>query len=78
MALQYISDNSGNHTAVIIPINEWNEITTIHEDLKKLENQEKITPKKKPSDFAGTISKETAMKMIADIEQSREEWDRGF
>jgi hypothetical protein len=32
MALQYISDNSGNHTAVVIPIDEWNNITAVHTD----------------------------------------------
>ena len=36
MELQYISDNAGNHTAVIIPIAEWNNITAKHEDLKEL------------------------------------------
>ena len=78
MAIQYISDNSGNHTAVIIPINEWNEITTIHEDLKKLENQEKSIPKKKPSDFAGTVSKEEGEKFHKYLKQTRNEWDRNI
>jgi hypothetical protein len=75
MALQYISDNSGNHTAVVIPIEEWNNITALHEDLKDLEN-EKVNQKRKPSDFIGSISKETAKKMILDIKQSRNEWER--
>jgi hypothetical protein len=75
MALQYISDNSGNHTAVIIPIDEWNNIIAVHTDLKELEN-ENITPKRKPSDFIGSLSKETAKKMLLDIEQSRNEWER--
>lgn len=75
MALQYISDNSGNHTAVIIPIDEWNNIIAVHTDLKELEN-ENIAPKRKPSDFIGSLSKETAKKMLLDIEQSRNEWER--
>jgi hypothetical protein len=76
MALQYISDNAGKHTAVIIPIAEWNNITAKHEDLKKLESTAEINYKRKPSDFVGCISKETALKMIADIEQSRDHWER--
>jgi hypothetical protein len=53
MDIQYISDNHGNHTAVVIPIDEWNSITDKHQDLKTLEK-----PKMKPSDFVGCISKE--------------------
>lgn len=33
MTLQYLSDNFGNRTAVVIPINEWNKITTKYNDL---------------------------------------------
>ena len=43
MDLQYISDSNGKHTAVIIPIDEWNNITTKHQDLKTLDE-----PKKNP------------------------------
>jgi hypothetical protein len=32
--------------------------------------------KRKPSDFVGCISKETAKKMLNDIDQSRDEWNR--
>ena len=71
MDIQYISDTNGNHTAVVIPIEEWNSITDKHQDLKTLE-----TPKKKPSDFVGCISKEIAQKMITDIEHSRNQWER--
>jgi hypothetical protein len=78
MALQYVSDNSGNHTAVLIPINEWNNITATHEDLKELETSFDASQKRKPSDFQGCISKETALKMISDLEQSRDEWERDF
>ena len=76
MALQYISDNSGNHTAVVIPIEEWNNITALHHDLKELETAMSPNPPKKPSDFVGIISKETAKKMLLDIEKSRSEWER--
>lgn len=36
MDLQYISDGDGNHTAVIIPINDWNKITSKHKDVREL------------------------------------------
>jgi len=78
MALQYISDNSGNHTAVIIPITEWNNIIATHEDLKELENRVENTRQRKPPDFKGCITKETALKMISDIELSRNDWERNF
>ena len=32
----------------------------------------------KPSDFAGTLSKKDALKLLKDVEQSRNEWERGF
>ncbi|MFN3489930.1 MAG: hypothetical protein ACK4YV_12395 [Emticicia sp.] len=75
MGLQYISDTQGRHTAVVIPIEEWNNITAKHEDLKLLEKP-KPNQKRKPSDFVGCISKETAQRMIIEIEQSRNEWER--
>ena len=71
MSLQYISDTQGRHTAVIIPIEDWNTLTAKHHDLKSLESS-----KRKPSDFVGCISPETAQKMITDIERSRNEWER--
>ena len=42
MALQYISDHSGNYTAVVIPINEWYNITAVHQGLKALESVDEI------------------------------------
>jgi hypothetical protein len=35
-------------------------------------------PQKKPSDFAGTLSKEDGAKLLKQIEQSRDEWERDF
>lgn len=78
MALQYISDDAGNHTAVIIPIKQWDHLTAAHQDLRQLENAPTISPKPKFSDFKGCISKETALKMISDIESNRNEWERNF
>lgn len=73
MSLQYISDVQGRHTAVIISIEDWNALTARHQDLKSLEN-----PKRKPSDFLGCVSGETAQQMITDIERSRNEWERAI
>ena len=39
-------------------------------------NANKATPK--PSEYAGRISKKTATLMIADLDQSRNEWERSF
>ncbi len=35
-----------------------------------------VMPKGKPSDFAGTLSKETAEALLKHINQSRNEWER--
>jgi len=79
MELQYISDSSGKHTAVIIPITEWNDITAKHEDLKELTAEpEQNRTKKKPSDFIGTMSNEEAEKFRKYVEESRNEWERNF
>ena len=77
MSLQYISDDSGNHTAVIIPIDEWNEITAKHEDLKEFDKPKSVS-KKKPSEYAGTLSKEEGKKFLEYVEQSRNEWERNI
>lgn len=79
MALQYISDDSGNHTAVVIPIAEWNDITAKHVDLKELTaDAKKETDKKKPSDYKGILTKEEALKLHEHLKEIRNEWDRGF
>jgi hypothetical protein len=38
MIVQYISDNLGNHTAVIIPIEEWGKLTTKYSELSDLDD----------------------------------------
>jgi predicted GTPase len=78
MDLQYLSDAQGRHTAVVIPIEEWNNLTETYQDLKKLENPKPENIRRKPSDFVGCISKETAQKMISDIELSRSQWERNI
>ncbi|MBX2905314.1 MAG: hypothetical protein KF744_04700 [Taibaiella sp.] len=39
MSLQYISDRSGQPTAVIIPIEEWNGIRDKYPDVDKIEGE---------------------------------------
>lgn len=78
MNVQYLSDAQGRHTAIVIPIEEWNTITAKHEDLKTLEKPKQNAARLKPSDFVGCISKETAQKMITDIEHSRNQWERSI
>jgi hypothetical protein len=48
----------------------------IDEEVK--ETTAAIVPKKKPSDFFGTLSPEEGEKMQAYVTQSRNEWDRNF
>ena len=80
MDLQYISNEHGEKTAVIIPIQEWNNLTARHEDLKELSEEVKlvkdIPQKKKPSDFVGILSKEEAEEMQNYLRKARGEWDR--
>ncbi|MBC7554935.1 MAG: addiction module protein [Taibaiella sp.] len=38
MSLQFVSDNSGRKTAVLIPIDEWNLLRRKHPDLEEIEN----------------------------------------
>ncbi|AMR33868.1 hypothetical protein A0256_21705 [Mucilaginibacter sp. PAMC 26640] len=79
MAIQYVSDDAGNKTAVLIPIDEWNNLTSKHEDIQLLvQDPAQPKSKRKPSEFVGTLDKETGRQMILDIEKDREEWERRF
>lgn len=43
MKLQYLQDNNGNTTAVVVPIEAWNRFTEKYNDLEELpEWQQKI------------------------------------
>ncbi len=75
MPLQYISDSAGNHTAVLIPITEWELLTRKHEDLKQMDLPKKDTPIKKASDFAGTMPADIAIAFNKHIEDGRNQWD---
>ena len=74
MPLQYITNTSGMHTAVLIPINEWEQLTHKHTDLKELELADK-KPKVKLSNLAGKLSVETANAMLQQVEENRNDWD---
>nr|WP_293836260.1 hypothetical protein [uncultured Arsenicibacter sp.] len=76
MSVQYISDSQGKHTAVVISIEDWNALKAKYRDLEILEKPAGSSIKRKPSDFAGCLSRETATKMLLDIEQSRNQWER--
>jgi len=70
------ADNqNGNvvNTGIFIPINDWNTITQMHDDLKKLVP---IDPpaKQKLSDMAGKLSHETTEEMRKYVQHSRDEW----
>jgi hypothetical protein len=69
MDLQYLSDEQGRHTAVQIPIDEWKKLRDENEVFRNLGKNKSIL--KKPSDFRGAISKNTANKLLEHIEQNR-------
>jgi hypothetical protein len=71
MDIQYLSDEQGRHTAVQIPIDEWNKLTAESEVFRNFEKK-----KKKPSDYFGTLSIEEGEKMQKYVTESRNEWER--
>lgn len=75
MPLQYITDANGKHTAVLISIEEWEEMTNRHADLKQLEKSYS-KPAVKLSDLVGKLSAQTADAMHKYIEESRNEWEQ--
>ena len=74
MRLQLIKDGYGNNTGVFIPINDWDIITQKHQDLKELVSIDTV-PKKRLSELAGTLSKETTAAMLKYVGESRTEWE---
>lgn len=75
MALHYISDAEGHPTAVIVLIEDWNALTEKYQELKHL-HETPASPKRKPSDFRGTLRREVAQQLNEHVEQARKEWDR--
>jgi hypothetical protein len=41
MNLQYLQDNNGNTTAVVVPIQEWNQLTEKYKGLEELPQWQK-------------------------------------
>ena len=74
MKLQVIQDGHGNNTGVFVPISDWEAITQKHRDLKALIDIEP-GPRKKLSELAGSLSKETAEAMLNYVAEGRREWD---
>jgi hypothetical protein len=75
MQLQIIKDGYGNNTGVFVPMSDWNTLIQKHEDLRALVPMEPVAPKKKLSDLAGKLSKETADAMQQEIDESRNDWE---
>ena len=68
MGIQYLSDEQRKRTAVQIPIQDWNKLI---EESKTFRNSEKDkSSQKKPSDFRGAISKNTADQLLQYVEQA--------
>ncbi|MGZ3835388.1 MAG: hypothetical protein ACXVB0_17835 [Mucilaginibacter sp.] len=79
-SLQYISHYTGKHTAVVIPISEWEKIVRKYNDLRLLEqnsSKENLFPVRHTmGEFAGSLAPDRADAILKQIEQSRNEWDR--
>ena len=77
MELQYISDTHGNHTAVVIPIDDWKDITAKLEHLK----DQTIDSSVKMSNairFKGILTNEETEKYQKFLKKARSEWDRAI
>jgi hypothetical protein len=75
MNVQYITDENGNQKAVIIPIEEWNNITAKHQDVKEL-TEEKSIKLNDVSRFKGILTNDEADKYHQYLKKARNEWDR--
>ncbi len=78
-SFQYLSDPEGNHTAIVIPIDEWNNLTNTYEVLKTIEMPKKEDKKNRNiSKFFGILTSSEADKFDKHIYQQRNEWDRNI
>lgn len=73
MPLQYLKNDAGETTAVLIPIEEWKAITQKHPDFTFPEKYVEEKPKK-ASDFKGILSPELTEALQKHVQQSREQW----
>jgi hypothetical protein len=76
MDLQYISDTSGQTTAIVIPIQVWQEILNSHSDLKELAGLPPAHHRRPISVYKGILSRERGEAMMNHVEESRGEWNR--
>lgn len=74
MRLQILQDGQGNDTGVFIPMSDWQDIIKKHEDLKTLVDIEPKA-KKKLSNLAGKISRETTETLLNSVNESRIAWE---
>ena len=65
MDLQYISDADGKHTAVVIPIEDWKDLTIKHEDLRNLEHKIKTADSLEEAVF----SKEKSVRQMGSLKK---------
>jgi hypothetical protein len=72
MDLQYISDADGRQTAVVIPIEDWKDLTVKHEILRDLDDKSQKT--KTMASFRGIITDKEADELQEFVRKSREEW----
>jgi hypothetical protein len=73
MNIQYITDTKGRKTAVQLPVKDWEKI---QKDLEELEKLKKVPKQKLSGRLRGSILKETAIHMQAELEQMRNEWQQ--
>lgn len=76
MQLQYISDNTGNPTAVVIPMDKWNELINKYSELENdVLKEASVNRKRRPmSYYAGILTKEEGEAFQRYVQQSRNEW----
>lgn len=58
MNVQYLSDTQSRHTAIVIPIEEWNTHKAKHEDLKMQEKPKQKLSEKYAGKLPATITDE--------------------
>ena len=69
MNIQYLSDEQGRRTAVQIPIEDWNKLIEENKTFRDFERNNSL--QKKPSDYRGAMSKNTADQLLQYVEQTR-------
>lgn len=73
-----ITPNNTNINIIIPPNYVGKEIEVLLYSVEELNENKNVleTKRRKPSDYAGAISKETAEELLKHVDQSRKEWER--